>query len=410
MKRSSKRKRTSTTSACSCCANLTVQPTPASTPPTKHSLETAAATTSKGPSTVQTPAKRSRKRPSLLPLPNEDSADRHAPHNLQNRSCVNLPLEDSADSQDLDIHNVIPDHAPFPPTPLPTQPQASSFPASVHPPNHSRPAPFSAQAIIDDDTSDDDFQDVSQAVQYHGHNILPGNGIHYAEPISTPISHQVKKSIQHDIWRNKFIDLASLLPSLSSSSQTPVQYTLNLDQHSNISVQASSRLRKITSIDTWTTAFLRFVAIYTAKFPFETPQLMKYGEIVRDLAARRPGLAFAQYDTQFRMLRESVLLPWDRLHTEFLLMASTSYHPPTQSFRSHQQANTSCPSCPRRFHPNTCWNFNRSTKCRSQHCPHPHICGYCLGPHPAYNCKFTNKEQAGRTPPAKPSANPLPPK
>ncbi|WAQ94440.1 hypothetical protein MAR_006911 [Mya arenaria] len=59
MNRSSKRKLTSTTSACSCCANLSVQTTPATKLPLKPSLETAEATQSKGPSRVPTRAKRS---------------------------------------------------------------------------------------------------------------------------------------------------------------------------------------------------------------------------------------------------------------------------------------------------------------------------------------------------------------
>ncbi|KAH3862761.1 hypothetical protein DPMN_025735 [Dreissena polymorpha] len=52
-------------------------------------------------------------------------------------------------------------------------------------------------------------------------------------------------------------------------------------------------------------------------------QLLKYMEIVRDLATRCPGPAFQHYDSQFRLFRASVPLPWDRIHTEFWLMAST---------------------------------------------------------------------------------------
>ncbi|WAR04156.1 RHEB-like protein [Mya arenaria] len=59
---SSKQKRTSTTSACSCCTNLSVPTTPASKLPPKPSLEMAEATPTKGPSWVPTRAKRSRTR------------------------------------------------------------------------------------------------------------------------------------------------------------------------------------------------------------------------------------------------------------------------------------------------------------------------------------------------------------
>lgn len=123
---------------------------------------------------------------------------------------------------------------------------------------------------------------------------------------------QVKHSICKDIWKGKFIDLGSLLPSVTTTA--PTQYMLQLDDHSNVSITPSSKPRRITSIETWTTAFLRFVAIYTTKFPHETPRLMKYAEIVRELAVRKSNFLF--YDCQFRMLRESFPFPWDQLHSE----------------------------------------------------------------------------------------------
>ena len=175
-----------------------------------------------------------------------------------------------------------------------------------------------------------------------------------------------------------------------------------MDQNSNISFQTSSRSRKILNVDTWSSAFIRFTAIYSMKFPLETPQLMKYMEIVRDIATRRPGLGFLYYDTQFRMLRESVLLPWDHLHTEFWLMACNpvqhnTSHP--QPFRSPRQTNRPfhAPK-PKRFLLNTCWNFNKRSGCPNASCPHTHACGFCRGSHTASNCRSSNKEQSDRTP------------
>jgi hypothetical protein len=55
------------------------------------------------------------------------------------------------------------------------------------------------------------------------------------------------------------------------------------------------------SIDAWTSAFQIFVGVYTSKFPQEAPDLMKYAEVVRDLAARGANWRLV-YDTQFRSL------------------------------------------------------------------------------------------------------------
>ena len=71
--------------------------------------------------------------------------------------------------------------------------------------------------------------------------------------------------------------------------------------------------KKINNIDSCTSTFLRFVTVYVTMFPQEDPSLMKYMEIVPDLACRCPN-NFLAYDQQFRMLRQTVALPWDRIH------------------------------------------------------------------------------------------------
>ena len=127
---------------------------------------------------------------------------------------------------------------------------------------------------------------------------------------------------------------------------------------------------------------------------------MKYAEIVRDIANRKPGLGFLFYDTQFRMLRQSVALPWDRIHTEFWLMACTSFHqqpfPPSQQNSRSQQSFRQSASKPRRFLDNTCWRFN-NRQCTFTKCSLPHVCGFCKGPpHAAFTCTYTSKDQAAR--------------
>lgn len=49
--------------------------------------------------------------------------------------------------------------------------------------------------------------------------------------------------------------------------------------------------KKITSIDTWVTAFHVLVGVYNSRYPTEAHNLVKYGETVRDLAAS-PRLGF----------------------------------------------------------------------------------------------------------------------
>ena len=224
----------------------------------------------------------------------------------------------------------------------------------------------------------------------------------YVEPISTPISQQVSNKIKKKIWKNQYIDLGSLLPRTTFSTSTNTNFSLQLDAKSTISLVPNQNLRKIYTIEQWTTAFIRFTAIYAERFPVEAPQLLKYAEIVRDLARRNPGQAWLVYDQQFRMLRENHLIPWDRLHTEFWLMSANApfqtrqARSPFRSFRpnrfnQNQTRNT-------KFIEQTCWTYNRRGFCGENSCKFQHRCGFCRGSHSALRCRINrNTTQQGNT-------------
>ena len=136
------------------------------------------------------------------------------------------------------------------------------------------------------DSSDaEDYFDT--AVSSHLRNIIGGNVAQFQEPISTSSSAQVKKSPRKKIWCNKFVDFAPFLPSANYSSAG--QFSVPVELISNINVVPTKRQNNISKIDNWTSALLRLNLVYTEKVSEEAPALMKYAEIVRDLAARSKG-------------------------------------------------------------------------------------------------------------------------
>ena len=158
--------------------------------------------------------------------------------------------------------------------------------------------------------------ELSHAAKSHNNVIIDGQpqsqSIHstiFAKQISVPVSSQISSKIKRQIWANKYIDFALLLPSYSVQPKQQ-KFTPQLAIDSTFNLITQSHTHKITYIAQWTSAFLRFVAVYTEKFQQEAPQLMKYGEFIRDLAYRRPGLAWYNYNMQFRQLRESVAYSW----------------------------------------------------------------------------------------------------
>ena len=122
------------------------------------------------------------------------------------------------------------------------------------------------------------------------------------------------------------------------------------------------------------------------------PKLMKYAEIVRDLANRKPGLSWLIYDTQFRCLRQSQRISWDQLHTEFWVMAAT-----TPTFRSQPrqqqpfQGRQSFNQQRSQFLRNSCWTYNKVGRCNNTECRYKHKFGLCRCRHCAKSCQTANQ-------------------
>ena len=81
----------------------------------------------------------------------------------------------------------------------------------------------------------------------------------------------------------------------SDSGFTPSLYLELLAKH-----------KKVTTIETWLSSFHVFVGAYTKQFPHEAPALMKYGEIIQDLAGRGQG-RWKFYNENFRFLRQHTM-------------------------------------------------------------------------------------------------------
>ena len=172
--------------------------------------------------------------------------------------------------------------------------------------------------------------------------------------ISVPLTSRVSSKIKAKIWANEFISFGTLL---SDSPQEVGKYSLSMAPSVGASSQPQLTLepchtsKQITTISQWVSAFTIFVSVYSEKVANEAVPLMKYCEVVRDLASK--GGDWHWYDEQFRYLRQSSpdQYPWDQIHWELWLRASnpvrkSQTQPPTNKrFRSHW------------FPKGTCWAF-----------------------------------------------------
>ena len=126
--------------------------------------------------------------------------------------------------------------------------------------------------------------------------------------------------------------------------------------------------------------------IYTVKYPLEAPSLMKYGEVVRDLAARGGDWHF--YDQQFRHLHQSNTseMSWGCTHWELWICAQ-NFHNSARFTQNLTVRNSSAPYAIGPFVPKGyCHKFHRGNNCPG--CSFRHQCFKCGVVHPANRCNF----------------------
>lgn len=136
---------------------------------------------------------------------------------------------------------------------------------------------------------------------------------------SLSIDSKVSPKLRAKIWLQEYIDFGSLLanPVLDNKFQLNFQTTTE-GQKPSLCFEPAVRPKKIQTIDTWMHAFHIFAGIYTSKYPTEGPALMKYADVIQDLAARGHNW---QYYENFRFLRQSQasVYPWGNVHWELWL-------------------------------------------------------------------------------------------
>ena len=198
--------------------------------------------------------------------------------------------------------------------------------------------------------------------------------------VSVNLSSRVGSKIKAKIWANEYVEFGALLTS-----------TPQVDKYA---------LSMTPSTAPSATAFNIFVSVYTKRYQSETPQLMKYCEVVRDIASSNGDWLW--YDEQFRYLRQSApdKYLWDQIHWELWLRASANFRR-SQWITNKPQTSTRQRFCSNFFPRGTCWAFRAAKHC--QGCQFEHVCYKCGAKHPAIQCSVQTSQQ--RSSGAKPKGN-----
>ena len=104
--------------------------------------------------------------------------------------------------------------------------------------------------------------------------------------VTFDLESRVSDRLKAKIWVNEYVDFVSLL----TVSPEVTKYRLSVvndNDNPNLCFEHVKPKRKNLTIDQSLTAFNVFVAVYTVKAPNCISSLMKYCEVVRDIAAKQ---------------------------------------------------------------------------------------------------------------------------
>lgn len=93
---------------------------------------------------------------------------------------------------------------------------------------------------------------------------------------------------KHKLWANEYADFGLLLPVAQNKPQAKSIFW----EENNLAIQENPK--HIKNIDQWISAFSVFMAIYCQKYKEATPDLIKYMDIVRNMARQKGN--WYQYD------------------------------------------------------------------------------------------------------------------
>ena len=204
---------------------------------------------------------------------------------------------------------------------------------------------------------------------------------------AVPLTHRVPDKVKKQIWANEYVDFAILLNT--SLTQSDEHYTFRVEKGEGgkpaLTLAPNPKRQTVQSIDQWVSAFQVFVAIYSVKVPQDTPALMKYDSIIRELVTLEANWKF--HDENFRSIKQAQGAPWDQIHAELWLRS--------HSFRAKLSPQTGkSKQTGQRIPKGFCWKFHKGVSCPG--CSFKHQCFRCGNNHPIPKCQQSySKPPAG---------------
>ena len=249
--------------------------------------------------------------------------------------------------------------------------------------------------------------------------------------VCSPLGEGVPNNIRDKIIRGDFVDFSLLIEKGREDNNTNSGVwdgkALSLNDEGFMVFKEVKSTPKVSSVHSWTSAFLIFSAIYLQAHPTRSQEILKYGHMIRTAASRFGSWGWRDYDIQFRMrMQAHPERSWATIDAELWALyvavpaqPRISQFPVSNQFRNqrpsqHQSSASSFYSSHRGgpasglsqrggfaqgLNPNKpCYDYNRGTGCKRSFCKYRHFCMFCrFEGHGATTCKKTANR--GRAPP-----------
>lgn len=185
------------------------------------------------------------------------------------------------------------------------------------------------------------------------------------------ISVHVPEALRGSICRGEYTNLALLLKGALELNDLCTGGTLRLTAEGVIESRPKECKDTIRSIEGWTNAFIIYMSVYISVHTDKAAALLQYMYNIRDCAARQGGLAWKNYDEQFRMRQAVNPVSWSTIHNELwwrCVQVRDAQQPAVTTGKSY-----------------SCHEFNNGT-CHWPSCRFPHVCSGCGLAHRVVHC------------------------
>ena len=148
---------------------------------------------------------------------------------------------------------------------------------------HDAGLPSRAQQSTEENAEDMVLKDSVDLTLGKGNQDKPSSTLFTSATVS--LSSRIPTKLKSKIWADEYFDLGALLTPSPEDTKYSVS-VVNDSSQPRLCLELAAKATRISTIHQWVSAFNSFIAVYTEKQPSAVADLLKYVEVVWDIASK----------------------------------------------------------------------------------------------------------------------------